>query len=230
MAVVVVEEAEVVDVDEGDPERRRRRPGPPRCSSARRPTRAPWFRVPVRGSRRVDSTRAAVWRVSRPWADRKTKKQEHRGDDAGREGDEDDVAADVVEAGRGSAPASRQIADDRPDLAVGADRQELPQDGRCRRGEVRPRTSARPARSRPSGSRGGGGEVAGGRRHRRRTAPPPAGPAALAATIVPSGQAQLDAEDLAGPVSAASSARARSTSGRRSARPPDRGRAAGRRR
>ncbi len=38
---------------------------------ASRLTSAPWLSVPVSGSRRVDSTSSAVWRVKRPWADRK---------------------------------------------------------------------------------------------------------------------------------------------------------------
>ena len=38
-------------------------------------TSAPWFRVLVSGSRRVDSTRARVWRVIRPCAERKTRKR-----------------------------------------------------------------------------------------------------------------------------------------------------------
>ena len=58
MPVVVVEQPEVVDVDEGDPDRpdvvTRRARSPGRGS----PTSAPWLSVSVSGSRRVDSSRA----------------------------------------------------------------------------------------------------------------------------------------------------------------------------
>ena len=50
------------------------RPSLRACSTiwASSPTRAPWFSNPVSGSRRVASTRATVWRLIRPCADRKT--------------------------------------------------------------------------------------------------------------------------------------------------------------
>ena len=50
-------------------------------STARWPTSAPWLSVPVSGSRRVASSRAAVWRVSRPCADRKMRSSSDRGDE-----------------------------------------------------------------------------------------------------------------------------------------------------
>ena len=60
VAVRLVEQPEVVDVDEGDGERASRPLVPRSTDRATASTRAPWFRVSVSGSRRVASTRAWV--------------------------------------------------------------------------------------------------------------------------------------------------------------------------
>ena len=120
VAVVVVEQPEVVDVDEGDAERPAGRRGRARCS----PARCADERAMVqrrRSAGRAGRTRAAaaVWRVSRPWAD--AEDQDSR------------IAAMIAAVSVTSTTsrrtpssrarigtASRQIADDGADLATGA--------------------------------------------------------------------------------------------------------------
>ncbi len=69
-------------------------------SSARWPTSDPWFSIPVSASRRLASTSASVCLVRRPWALRKTRYEDDRGNDRGGDGDDDHVPAKVLEGGQ----------------------------------------------------------------------------------------------------------------------------------
>ena len=73
VAMGVVEQPEVVDVDERDADAATRRRGRASISVARCSTSAPWFSVSVNASSRVASTSASVWRLIVWCADRKTR-------------------------------------------------------------------------------------------------------------------------------------------------------------
>ena len=181
--VVVVEQPEVVDVDQGDAERQAGRPGALDLVCEVRHERA----VVERTGERVSMGRleelcglAADPCLGGP----EDEEEQGRRDEAGAERDQDDVAADVAEPGQdrgGVAPDD----DDAADVAVGLDREVLADEG-------------------GRGQRQGAG--CGGRlcdRHERRLRRPASGrledriaagdrlrqtPGSLAATTVPSGR------------------------------------------
>jgi hypothetical protein len=125
---------EVVDVEKGDAEGRFRRPGGLE-PVGEEPHEGTVIEESGQGveAGRLDERRRLPGEppLGRP----EHEEEDDRRHDAGRERDEDDVAAQLGEAGqdRGRVTPDR---DDRPDPAVGADRQVLLEDGRRRGGEV----------------------------------------------------------------------------------------------
>ena len=195
---VSLSSGQVVEVDEGDADRPAVDPGARRWPSVRRSTRAPWLRVPVNGSRRVASTRAAVWRVEPALGRPEDEHQEQARDERRREGHDDHLAADRLESGEdrlGVAPD----ADHATDVAVDGDGQELADDGRGPEVARAAPALRRPARWRPGPCRRATPRTVPAT---GRTSPPSAG--SLAAMSVPSGRRSSTRTISPGPSSEAS--------------------------
>ena len=147
--MVVVEQPEVVDVDEGDPDRPDVVASPVRSPAARSPTSAPWLSVSVRGSRRVDSRSASVWRVSRACASgtRGTGPPRRR---LPAESVTIRISRRIASSRSRIGTASRHITDDPEHLVAHLEREQLAQ--QCRRCESRRtrRPPRWPGRSRPA--------------------------------------------------------------------------------
>ena len=97
MAVGVVEEPEVIDVDERHadaPLARARGSRPPRRGA---PTIEPWLSIPVSASRRVDVDELAMLPAEARLGGAEDEEEEPRQEHGGGEGDEHDVAAGRVE-------------------------------------------------------------------------------------------------------------------------------------
>ena len=116
----------------GRPSRR----APARSPPASSPTSAPWFSSPVSGSRRVASTRATVWRLIRPCADRKTRNRATAATIAAVSVDHHDRLPEPVELGEDRHRVTPDP-DDRLDLAVGLEREVLAQHARRRERQAR---------------------------------------------------------------------------------------------
>ena len=102
MAVVVVEQPEVVDVDEGDPERRPSRSCALDLGGQVRHQRSVIERVGQRiAPRRLDEGRGLARQPALGRAE--DEEQQHRGDDRGGQRDRDDVPSDAGRAARGPA-------------------------------------------------------------------------------------------------------------------------------
>ena len=169
VAVVVVEQPEVVDVDERDAER------PPVVARALdlaapgAPTSAPWLSVSVSGSRRVDSSEGGGLARQPRLRGAEDEEQQPGRDERRGERHDDDLAAHPVEAGqdraRRRARCRRRRGPRRPRSAAGT--RAGPSAMRASPARPRPR---RPARWRPAGSRRAASAnvaVDGGSRRRR---------------------------------------------------------------